>query len=147
MTQGHNSDISTTRHITISNDMVEVERTRDFLEEVCNEYRIDRELFKMLNLAMEEWVANVISYAYEEGVKGDVELTTYMESGRLTITVKDRGTPFDPTKQNDVDVDAGLEDRKIGGLGIHLVRSIMDTVEYRRTTDGYNEVTLTKKIN
>jgi len=69
-----------------------------------------------------------------------------MDDGRLTITVKDRGTPFDPTKQAAVDVDAGLEERTIGGLGIHLVISIMDTVAYRRTTDGYNEMTLIKKI-
>ncbi len=135
-----------TRHITISNDMKEVSRTRNFLEGICKEYCIDREVFKMLNLAMEEWVANVINYAYDDGVKGEVELTACMDDGRLTITVKDRGTPFDPTKQAAVDVDAGLEERTIGGLGIHLVISIMDTVAYRRTTDGYNEMTLIKKI-
>lgn len=54
---------------------------------------------------------------------------------------------FDPTQHAEADIDAELEDRPIGGLGIHLVRTIMDIVEYQRTADDYNRITLTKALN
>ena len=66
--------------------------------------------------------------------------------GLLTLTVKDHGIPFDPTKHQEADVEADLDDRPIGGLGIYLVKNIMDTMTYQRTADGYNVVTLTKLI-
>ena len=56
------------------------------------------------------------------------------------------GIPFDPTKHQEADVEADLDDRPIGGLGIYLVKNIMDTMTYQRTPDGYNVVTLTKQI-
>ena len=103
-------------------------------------------MVKSLNLAVEEWVANVINYAYPKGTRGHVELTAEISGDVLTLVVKDHGIPFDPTQHEEVDVDAELDDRPIGGLGIFLVRSIMDTMEYQRTPDGYNVLTLTKKI-
>ena len=65
----------------------------------------------------------------------------------LTLVIKDHGAPFDPTQQTEVDIDAELDERPIGGLGIHLVKTIMDTVAYQRTDDGYNRLVLTKKIS
>ena len=102
---------------------------------------------KTLNLAAEECVANVINYAYPKGIRGHVELTAEIAGGQLTLTVKDHGVAFDPTGHQDIDVEAGLDDRPIGGLGIHLVKTIMDTMTYQRTVDGYNVLTLTKQIN
>jgi sigma-B regulation protein RsbU (phosphoserine phosphatase) len=64
----------------------------------------------------------------------------------LKLVVKDHGIAFDPTKYHETDVGATLEDRQVGGLGIHMIRSIMDTMSYERTADGYNVLTLTKKI-
>ena len=64
----------------------------------------------------------------------------------LTLVIKDHGAVFDPTQHEEVDIDAELDERAIGGLGIHLIRTIMDTVEYQRTSDGYNRLVLTKRI-
>ena len=119
---------------------------RGFIFSVCREHDIDEEMVKSLNLAVEEWVANVINYAYPKGTRGHVELTAEISGDVLTLVVKDHGIPFDPTQHEEVDVDAELDDRPIGGLGIFLVRSIMDTMEYLRTPDGYNVLTLKKKI-
>ena len=91
-------------------------------------------------------MANVINYAYPKGTRGHVELTAEISDDVLTLVVKDHGIPFDPTQHEEVDVNAELNDRPIGGLGIFLVRSIMDTMEYQRTPDGYNVLTLSKKI-
>ena len=100
----------------------------------------------MLNLAAEECVANVINYAYPKGIRGHVEMTALIVNGLLTLTIKDHGVPFDPTAHEAIDVNAELDNRPIGGLGIFLVKSIMDTMAYQRTSDGYNVLTLTKQI-
>ena len=135
------------RRIIMKNEMSEVSRMRGFFLSVCREHDIDDDTFKTLNLAIEEWVANVINYAYPKGIRGHVEMTAKVTEGVLTLVIKDHGAPFDPTAHTDVDVDAGLDERQIGGLGIHLVKAIMDTMHYERTADGYNVLTLTKTLN
>jgi sigma-B regulation protein RsbU (phosphoserine phosphatase) len=134
------------RRIIMKNEILEVNRMTNFFFSVCREHGIDDELAKTLNLAIEEWVVNVISYAYPKGMRGHVEMTADVKDSVLTVVVKDHGNPFDPTQHAEVDVNATLEERNIGGLGIHLVRTIMDTMDYVRTDDGYNKVILTKKI-
>ena len=137
---------SAPRCILIQNKPSELASIRDFLQSLCQEFGIGDELFMMLNLAVEEWVFNVISYAYPEGTQSQIELSAMAAKNILTLKIKDQGLPFDPTQYPDVDVDAGLEERQIGGLGIHLVRNIMDTMHYERTDDGCNILTLTKEI-
>ena len=137
---------SPSRRLIMKNEMTEVGRLRTFFFSVCREYGIDEETAKTLNLALEEWVANVIGYAYPKGMRGHVEVTADVTDNVLTLVIKDHGTPFDPTQYKEIDVDAGLDERAIGGLGIHLINSIMDTVAYERTVDGYNRLTLTKKL-
>ncbi|MBR2776008.1 MAG: SpoIIE family protein phosphatase [Prevotella sp.] len=141
------NDSTAPRRIIMKNEMTEVSRMRGFFLSVCREHGIDEDTYKTLNLAIEEWVANVIGYAYPKGIRGHVELTAKVAEGVLTLVVKDHGVPFDPTQTAEVDVEAGLNERQIGGLGIHLVRTIMDTMHYERTADGYNVVTLTKNLN
>ena len=143
--QEHGSTPS--RRLIMKNEMTEVGRLRTFFFSVCREHGIDDETAKTLNLALEEWVANVIGYAYPKGMRGHVEVTADVSDDVLTLVIKDHGVAFDPTQHTEVDVDAGLDDRQIGGLGIHLVRTIMDTVSYERTADGYNCLTLKKHLN
>ncbi len=139
-------DSAAPRRIIMKNEMSEVSRMRGFFLSVCREHDIEDDTFKTINLAIEEWVANIINYAYPKGTRGHVELTAKIVNGVLTLVIKDHGTPFDPTQHNDVDVDAELDDRPIGGLGIYLVKSIMDTMHYERSSDGYNILTLTKQV-
>ena len=143
--QKHNA--TAPRRIIMKNEMAEVSRMRGFFQSVCREHNIDEDTFKSLNLAIEEWVANVINYAYPKGTRGHVELTAKMNDQELKIVVRDHGIPFDPTQAEDVDTDAELEDRPVGGLGIYLVKAIMDTIHYERTVDGYNVLTMTKTLD
>ena len=138
--------VAPSRRLIMKNEMTEVGRLRGFFFSVCREHGIDDETAKTLNLALEEWVANVIGYAYPKGMRGHVEVTADVKDEVLTLVIKDHGNPFDPTQHAEVDIDAELDERTIGGLGIHLVRTIMDTVEYQRTADGYNRLVLTKKL-
>ena len=98
-----------------------------------------------LNLALEEAVTNVILYAYPEGSDGLVDIEAVMSKDKLKFIISDSGQAFDPTAAPEADVTLGVEDRPIGGLGIYLVRNIMDTVSYERA-DGKNVLTLTKKL-
>ena len=134
------------RRLIMKNEMTEVGRLRTFFFSVCREHGIDDETAKTLNLALEEWVANVINYAYPKGMRGHVEVTADVVDCVLTLVIKDHGEAFDPTQHAEVDINAELDERSIGGLGIHLVRTIMDTVAYQRTPDGYNRLVLTKNL-
>ena len=107
------------------------------------------ELNMPVNLALEEAASNVMLYAYPEG-KGDViiEFGRMKKDGQEAIcfTISDRGIAFDPTKQAEVDTTKSAEERPIGGLGIHLVRQLMDEVSYERV-DESNVLRLVKLLN
>lgn len=133
------------KHLTLHNDVQQVTLLADYIDAVADESALDPALAISLNLALEEAVANVILYAYPEGTQGDVDITTTVADGVLTFIIADEGVPFDPTQKEEADVTLGLEERPIGGLGIFLVRQIMDTVGYERR-EGRNILTLTKKL-
>ena len=137
---------SHSRRLIMKNEMTEVGRMHTFFFSVCREYGINEDTAKTLNLALEEWVANVINYAYPKGMRGHVEVTANVSDNVLTLVIKDHGMAFDPTQYAEVDIDADLDERAIGGLGIHLVRTIMDSISYERTVDGYNRLTMRKNI-
>ena len=99
-----------------------------------------------LNLALEEAVSNVIMYAYPKGSDGLVELEAIIRKGSMEFILSDNGTPFDPTAAPEADITLDVEDRPIGGLGIFLVRNIMDEVKYNRSDDGKNILSMTKKL-
>ena len=131
------------RSIILSNDVQEVPQLADFIDEFCESCGIDMSTTMSLNLAIEEAVVNVMDYAYPAGTVGDVHIDAQYDDGQLTFVIRDKGTPFDPTKAKDVDTTLSAEQRPIGGLGIHLVRTIMDEIKYSYV-DGQNVLTLRK---
>ena len=102
-------------------------------------------LVMTLNLVLEEWIVNVISYAYTDTLEHTIELRLWRTATELRIEIEDDGRPFDPTAQADVDTTLPIEQRKIGGLGIHFIRKTMDHFAYRRE-NGRNLVTVAKTI-
>lgn len=131
-------------NITLTNDIEEVQRMTDFVNGVCNDHSVDDMLAMQINLAIEEAVVNVIKYAYPTGTKGDILLTCIAKGDSLQFVLADKGKPFDPTKQPPADTSLPAEQRQIGGLGIFLVKQIMDEVSYERKDDT-NVLTMTKK--
>ena len=131
--------------ITLPNDVQEVPQLAAFVEEVCESYGVDMMTTMQMNLALEEAVVNVMSYAYPEGTKGYVDISALSESDCLTFVISDSGKPFDPTTKGEVDTTLPAEERSIGGLGIHLVKQLMDSIQYEYK-DGHNVLTLKKRI-
>jgi len=94
----------------------------------------EQEKISMIELAAEETLVNIFHYAYPER-PGDVEMICKTEGGRFIIEFIDSGIPFDVTAMPDPDVTAGIQEREPGGLGIFLMKKVMDKVRYRREND------------
>lgn len=139
--------------LVISNEVEELGRVKPLLREYCVCMGCDRRLMRNILLAVEEAVVNVISYAYQKGEMGQIEIDIHAEPsadgqrrGSITVVISDRGMPFDPLARTGIDVEKAVEDRQTGGLGIYLYQQLMDSVFYQRTGDGRNVLTLTKEI-
>ena len=130
--------------LLLKNSVDQISLLPAFVQEAVKASKLNSELEGSLNLALEEAVTNVVLYAYPEGTEGDVIVDAAVTDKALTFTITDTGKPFDPTARPDVDINAGVEDRPIGGLGIHLVRQIMDDVRYERRGNK-NVLIITKK--
>lgn len=131
------------RSITIDNDTRELTRLMSFTEELAKEYRLSHEEVMQLQLALEEVVVNIISYAYSPDAHELIYISAEGDKEYITLCIRDYGIAFDPTEIKDADVNLAAEERAIGGLGIYLIRQLVDTIEYRRS-EGYNILRLTK---
>lgn len=139
------SDIQMRKTIVLPNDTQEVPRLNAFVEEVCQTVGFDDMVTMEIKLAVEEAVVNVMTYAYAPGQSGDVTVEAALNNVRMKFTIIDSGKPFDPTVQAEVDTTLSAKQRNIGGLGIHIIRQNMDSINYERI-DGHNVLTLRKKI-
>ena len=142
----HQKDFKFQRSLTLTNDIKRIPRLNAFIDDVCNANGIDMSESMQINLALEEAVSNVINYAYPTGTKGDITIEAKSNGEKMFFIISDTGTPFDPTARPAVDTTLSAEDREIGGLGIHLIRKIMDHINYERT-EGHNVFTLIKKLS
>ncbi len=116
--------------------------------EACAEHGlIPAEMVFQVNLVLDELVSNTITHGHWEGAGATtIEIDLERADGAVTLTVQDDGAPFDPTRADPVDTDAPLEQRAVGGLGLHFVRSFMNDVVYHRG-DGRNRLTLTRRLD
>jgi sigma-B regulation protein RsbU (phosphoserine phosphatase) len=130
-------------HLTLHNNIEQIALLPEFVDAVAEEAQLDHEAIFNLNLALEEAVSNVIMYAYPEKTDNVVDIEAMVEGKRVSFVITDSGKPFDPTAKETVDINADMGERPIGGLGIHLVRTIMDMVNYERK-EGKNVLTITK---
>ena len=120
------------KKLVIKNDISEISKLATFIGELSEELDLTPELNFNLNLVLEEAVSNVILYAYGKEEQKDISLVAYSSDDNLVFVLTDSGTEFDPTKVPDADITLSAEEREIGGLGIFLIRQIMNTVEYQR---------------
>ena len=109
---------------------------------MTEELQFDNALSKRIKLAVEEVVVNIMDYAYVADIKGQLKVEAMANDKRLRFVFTDSGRPFDPTSVSRADT---VEDRPIGGLGILLVRNLMDTINYERI-DGQNVLRIEKRI-
>ncbi|PKL58808.1 MAG: ATP-binding protein [Methanomicrobiales archaeon HGW-Methanomicrobiales-4] len=131
-------------NIVISATIDAIEQVAIFLEERLEDAGVPMMEAARIQLAAEEAVTNVVTHGYE-GEQGEVSISCNTSENEVMITISDTGLPFDPTKIPPADVTADLDHRNIGGLGVHLIKSVMDEVTYTRNGDK-NQLTLVKRL-
>jgi len=131
--------------LILKTDLSELERVMSFVSDLCTRNSIPPDIEYDINLALDETITNVVRHAYPEG--GDHHFTVQMmlSEGEFMARIEDDGVEFNPLDHPEPDLEAPLEERKEGGLGIYLVRQIMTSVEYQRVA-GKNQITLRKKL-
>ena len=130
---------------TVSNALPDVPRAAEQVEAFCRDQNIPAPIAYKFGLALDEMLTNAISYAFADGKRHAIEIRIENRDGYLTAIVSDDGAPFDPLSQPVPDVHAPVEDRKAGGLGIHLLRKLMDEVDYQRR-DSRNILTFRIRV-
>ena len=122
--------------VRLRNQDSELQRFNQMMTEFGQGHGIPEETLFRVHLALDEVLVNVIRYGYEVEEDHEIQLVATWDDSRLKIEVQDDGKPFNPLEAPEPDIDESLEERKVGGLGIHLVRNMMDELSYRRELDS-----------
>lgn len=140
--------MSTRMELTLANDLTEIARLADRVEAFCDEAGVPDGARLQVTLVLDELVTNAITYGYPDGSRREDAVNVILEHDgqQLLMTVTDTGIPFDPLTAPEPDIDAALDDRPIGGLGIHFLRSFMTGVDYVRD-GGRNCLRFARRID
>ena len=131
--------------MTIGADLGQVARVGAALAEFADAHGVPVAVRRSVNVVLDELLTNTLSYGFSGRESGEVTIDVELGADRLSVTLSDDGRPFDPFGVDVPDTAPSVEERQIGGLGIHLVRRMMDEVSYHRRTDR-NVVTLAKYL-
>jgi serine/threonine-protein kinase RsbW len=122
-----------------------LDEIRAFVGEIAREGGFsDKEVYS-IQLAADEAASNVIEHAYRDIPDGELEIRCGVKGNTLTIVLRDRGRSFDPASVRPPNIQADLAERQLGGLGIYLMRKLMDDVRYEQVDAGRNQLTLIKR--
>ncbi len=133
-------------NLTLKNDLSEIERLAREVAEFGKAHEMPERAVFNLNLVLEEIVANIISYGYDDDNEHSISVDCTISDQKLSLTITDDGKSFNPLEAKAPELDKPLEEREIGGLGIYLVKHFMDNVEYTRDRDR-NILTLSKALS
>ena len=128
--------------LTLKNDLSELIRCAEAIEAHGESQGWSMKWIMNVNLSLDELITNIISYGYRDDGEHEIHATLTEREGSLVVVLEDDGHEFDPfSEAPEPDLEAGVEERRIGGLGVHFVKSLMDEVAYERR-DGCNRITL-----
>ncbi len=135
---------STDKFLKVDNQIDELTRVADFVDDLSEEWGLPIPLTYSLNLVMEEALTNIILYGFDDKDVHVIDVRFSKTGNELSIMITDDGHEYDPTLKSDPDTTLPVEERPIGGLGIFLIKRIMDSVKYQRK-ENKNILLLTKK--
>ncbi|HRQ23509.1 MAG TPA: ATP-binding protein [Anaerolineales bacterium] len=122
-----------------------LDEIRNFIAQVAREGGFSDKMIYSLQLAADEAASNIIEHAYAGVSDAHLDITCDMNGDEIVITMKDQGMPFDPSGVKEPNLTADLSERQIGGLGVYLMRKIMDTVRYESNPRNGNLLTMIKR--
>ncbi len=139
------SSSSLTKTKTFPGQFDSLAKIGEFVTRAAGCVGLSEEAVYAVEMAVDEACTNIIEHAYGGEGRGDIECTCQINSNKLTVTLQDRGRPFDPSSVPEPDVNAALEDRQEGGLGLYLIHRLMDEVHFEFTPDSGNVLTMVKR--
>ena len=131
--------------LTLANRRPEVARLQDELETFARQHRLPARVLHDVQLALEEHLTNVLSHGYDDTLAHQIRVSLQLEAAKLRVEVEDDGHPFNPLEHPAPDLSKPIDERPVGGWGIHMMRKSLDGMEYRRQ-DGKNLLVLSKRI-
>ena len=131
--------------MTIGDDIGEVAKVKAAFAEFADAQALPDAIRRGMKVVLDELLTNTIRYGFAEQEGGEVTIDVELRQGRLSVTLTDDGQPFNPLEMAAPDTELPVETREIGGLGILLVRKMMDEVSYQRRADR-NVVILAKRL-
>ena len=129
----------------LKNDLSELETLCQQVNKFGQAAGLSETCIADVNICLDELFTNIVSYGFEDDLEHIIQITMNLDNRVLTLSIEDEGIPFNPLEKTDPKVPADLKDVRIGGLGIHFVRKLMDDVRYQRK-QGKNRLTMKKSI-
>ncbi|RMG63885.1 MAG: HAMP domain-containing protein [Calditrichaeota bacterium] len=129
--------------ITIPAQMSQLNRVRDFIEQIGKKYKFSHKIVNSFKLVVDEACTNIIRHGYQDIEEGQITIRAIVRRMSLTMVIIDQGRSFDPRQVKNPDLNKYIQIGKKGGLGIFMMRKLMDDIKYNITENG-NELRLTK---
>ena len=121
--------------LTVKNRIEDLLRVNSIFESFATQHDIGGKLRYHLLVSIEEILTNIIKYGFDEQGVHPIHITFRNDSGAIEMEFEDRGREFNPLEVGEPELDTPIEDRQLGGLGIHLVKNMVDVAQYRRVGD------------
>ena len=131
--------------LTIVNQIEQIDELAKTLEVLSDEWHIPMDIMLSMNLVLEELVTNIIFYGYQDKMEHKIIIHFSYDSKVFLMKIEDDAIAFNPLQIAEPDINEPIENRKIGGLGIHFVRQLTDSIIYERVGNK-NILSLTKNI-
>jgi anti-sigma regulatory factor (Ser/Thr protein kinase) len=131
--------------VRIENDLSEIAKVDEMLDEFAEQFGIPPAIAVTFHVIFDDLLNNLISYGFNDGQRHFIDISLESTANSLIVSIADDGMPFNPLDETAPDTTLSIEDRQIGGLGIHLAIKLVDDVRYQRTADK-NVLTLTKSF-
>jgi serine/threonine-protein kinase RsbW len=129
----------------LKNDLSELKALHRHLNHWGEAIKLKAISISRINICLDELFTNIVSYGFNDDLEHIIKFTLNVDNNLVTIDIEDDGIPFNPLDKVDPDFPANVECAKIGGLGIHIIRSLMDNVYYERK-QANNKLTMKKNI-
>ena len=129
----------------IPNEQKAIAQATEKFHAFAEEHGVPTQDTMRVNLVFDEILSNIVSYAYEDDATHEIKIGVELSRGKLVVSIEDDGIPFNPFAREEPDTSLSIEDREIGGLGIHLVKNVMDEATYHRRQNA-NLLVLSKNL-
>ncbi len=131
--------------VRIENDLSEIAKVDETLDDFAEQFGVPPAIAATFHIIFDDLLNNVISYGFSDEQRHFIDISLELTESSLIVSIADDGVPFNPLAETAPDTTLSIEDRPIGGLGIHIVVNMVDAISYQRTADK-NVLTLTKSF-